>query len=163
VGLDRPIEVGPRPLDSVRAEPPSGRVDDGANAGHASSQVADAVRTIREYVPGDPIKLVNWAATARAGEVMVKELESPVAPAVVISVDLGRGGEAAEHAASRAAAIALSSLQLGLPVFLLTAEAAGPRSGPVTSAVEVGRRLARAVPGTPAAPAGGVQPIVVSA
>jgi uncharacterized protein (DUF58 family) len=157
VVLERPFEVGPMPAtDAGRRPPPAGGDDDGRDASRTSSVTADAVKTIREYVAGDPIKLVHWAATARSGELMVKELESPTAPALVIAVDLRH--QAAELIASRAAGLALEGLHAGVPVELLTCEAAtGPRSGRVRSAVEVGRRLARAVPGPlPALPADAV-------
>ena len=162
VELARPFEVGPMPVP-VRLDAPRGSEDTGTDDGRVASASADAVKTVREYVAGDPIKLVHWAATARAGELMVKELEAPVAPVLCIAVDLRRGDEASvEDAASRAAGLALAAIAAGVPVTMLTAEATGPRSGPVASGGDVNRRLARAVPGPlPAAPRG-TDPIVVS-
>jgi uncharacterized protein (DUF58 family) len=135
VPLARAFEVGPKPVfDSRDRVPPLGREDD------------NVVKTIREYVAGDPIKLVHWAATARAGELMVKELEAPTAPVLTIAVDLRVDDP--ELVASRAAGRAMAALEAGVPVELLTCDATtGPRSGPVMSSVEVGRRLARAVAG----------------
>lgn len=163
VELARPFEVGPMPAP-VDLEAPRGADESGTDDGRVASATADAVKTIREYVAGDPIKLVHWAATARAGELMVKELESPVAPVLCIGVDLRGGREAAvEEAAARAAGLALAALRAGVPVTLLTSEATGPRSGPVAAPSEVNRRLARAVPGPlPAAPRG-TDPIWVRA
>jgi hypothetical protein len=57
----------------------------------------------------------------------------------------------------------LAAITAGVPVSLLTAEAAGPRSGPVSSASDVNRRLARAVAGGLPAPPRGTEPIVVRA
>ena len=156
VALPTPLEIGPHPADvdgpPVRDDGPEGRDGRRLVAG-----AADAVRSTRAYLPGDPIKLVHWAATARFGEVMVKELEAVASPAVAVSVDLDGPPAAAERAASRAAGVANAALRLGLPVVLLTAEAGGPRSGPAGSPRHVGRRLARAVAGPPAAaPAGAV-------
>lgn len=163
VELPRPFEIGPRPL-SVTLEAPRGADDSGSDDGRVSSTTADAVKTIREYVAGDPIKLVHWAATARAGELMVKELESPVAPVLCIAVDLrGRDGASVEEAASRAAGLALAGLEHGLPVTLLTSELSGPRSGPVNAPSEVNRRLARAVAGPLPHPPRGTDPIWVRA
>jgi uncharacterized protein (DUF58 family) len=163
VELARPMEVGPRPTD-VTQRVPEGREQDGREALQATSTLADAVKTVREYVAGDPIKLVHWAATARSGELMVKELESPVAPALVIAVDLrGGGDDDVEGAASRAAGLALAGLRQGLPVVLMTAERSGPRIGPVGSNVEVGRRLARAVAGALPVPPRGTEPVVIRA
>ena len=163
VELPRAFEVGPMPIPA-RLDPPRGSEDNGTDDGRVASSLADAVKTVREYVAGDPIKLVHWPATARSGELMVKELEAPVAPVLCIAVDLRRGDDAAvEDAASRAAGIALAALAAGVPVTLLTAEAAGPRSGPVASAADVNRRLARAIAGALPAPPRGTEPIVVSA
>lgn len=164
VELPRPFEVGPMPA-AVTFEAPQGADDSGTDEGRISSTTADAVKTIREYVAGDPIKLVHWAATARAGELMVKELESPVAPILCIAVDLrGPDPQAVEAAASRAAGLALAGLSAGVPVALLTHEpVTGPRSGPVSAPSEVNRRLARAVAGPlPPAPRG-TDPVVVRA
>jgi len=159
VELARPFEVGPRPA-AVELEAPRGADESGTDDGRVASATADAVKTIREYVAGDPIKLVHWAATARAGELMVKELESPVAPVLCIGLDLRGGAEAAvEEAAARAAGLALAALRAGVPVTLLTSETAGPRSGPVAAPSEVNRRLARAVPGPLPAPPRGADPI----
>ncbi|HUP86709.1 MAG TPA: DUF58 domain-containing protein [Acidimicrobiales bacterium] len=162
VDLTRPFEVGPMPV-GMRLDAPRGSEDSGTDDGRVASSLADAVKTVREYVAGDAIKLVHWPATARAGELMVKELEAPVAPVLCIAVDLRNGTEAAvEEAASRAAGLALAAIAAGVPVTLLTAEAAGPRSGPVVSPGDVNRRLARAVAGAlPPAPRG-TDPIVVS-
>lgn len=163
VELARPFEVGPRPAP-VELRPPRGSEDTGTDDGRVASASADAVKTIRDYVAGDPIKLVHWAATARAGELMVKELEAPVAPALCLAVDL-RGGDAAavEGAAAHAAGLALAALRAGVPVLLLTSEATGPRSGPVAAPSEVNRRLARAVAGPLPAPPRGSEPVWVRA
>lgn len=154
VELPRPFEVGPRPIP-VALEAPRGSDDSGSDHGWVASAMADAVKTVREYHAGDPIKAVHWAATARAGEVMIKELESSVAPVLCIAVDLRGAPDAVEEAAARAAGLALAGLSAGVAVTMLTSEAAGPRSGPVSAAPEVNRRLARAVAGAlPAAPRG---------
>lgn len=163
VELPRPFEVGPMPIPA-RLEPPRGTEDSGTDDGRVASSLADAVKTVREYVAGDAIKLVHWPATARSGELMVKELEAPVAPVLCLAVDLRRGDDASvEEAASRAAGLALAAISAGVPVTMLTAEATGPRSGPVTSSGDVNRRLARAIAGPLPAPPRGTDPIVVSA
>jgi uncharacterized protein (DUF58 family) len=163
VELSRPFEVGPMPAP-VELHPPRGTEDSGADDGRVASATADAVKTIREYVAGDPIKLVHWAATARAGELMVKELEAPVAPALCLAVDLrGPDPVAVEEAAAHAAGLALAALRAGVPLILLTCEAAGPRSGPVAAPSEVNRRLARAIGGPLPAPPRGSEPIWIRA
>jgi uncharacterized protein (DUF58 family) len=105
----------------------------------------DTFKGIKVYAPGDPIRIVHWPATARWGELMVKEMEAPTAAELDIVVDLRGGPEETEKAASVAAGLARAGLLSGVTVFLLTAEGAGPRIGAVSTPVEVGRRLARAV------------------
>ena len=149
LALARPTEVGPAPIDTEVTAP--GAQGDGADERSAPGwRDGDVVRGAREYVPGDPVKLVHWPATARTGTLMVKELDAPHRPGLVLVVDLRGGGAAAETAAGRAAGIANAALVAGTPVILCTAEAGGPVAGRVASPVEVSRRLARAVAGAPA-------------
>jgi uncharacterized protein (DUF58 family) len=86
---------------------------------------------------------------------MVRELEAPGRAPLTIAVDLRGDDDEAEHAAGRAAGLALAALRGGVPVTLATVEADGPVLAPVADAAAVGRRLARAVPGAPPTPAAG--------
>ena len=147
--LARPTEVGPAPIDTG-VTPPGIRADGVDERSTPGWRDGDIVRGAREYVPGDPVKLVHWPATARAGTLMVKELDAPHRPGLVLIVDLRGGGAAAETAAGRAAGIANAALAAGAPVTMCTAEATGPVGGRVESPVGVSRRLARAVAGPPA-------------
>ena len=137
--LDRPIDVAPVPIEEPLAA--------GALAARAGGE---AVRTLREYVRGDAAKLIHWPSTARRGELVVKELEQPDRPGLVLRVELGSDPVQAELFAGRAMGAALGALRAGLEVTLLTAERDGRRAGRVRSPIEAGRRLARAVPGAPA-------------
>jgi uncharacterized protein (DUF58 family) len=148
VALGRPMEVGPLPIESPVASPLASRPS-GSDDRRAMASAADLVRSTRDYVAGDPIKLVHWTSTARYGDLMVKELEAPGSPVLALVVDLRPGGDEAELAAGRAAGIANAALAAGTPVTMLTAEVTGPRVGPVINPVEVGRRLARAVTTAP--------------
>jgi uncharacterized protein (DUF58 family) len=156
VDLERPLEVGPQPLPVELSLPPvageADEVDDGCRGDGNSPEL---VRGARAYVVGDPLRLVHWPASARAGSLMVRELEAPGRAPLVIAVDLRGSDEEAERAAGRAAGLALAALRAGVPVTLATAEAEGPVLRPVADAVSVGRRLARAVSGPPPAPAPG--------
>jgi uncharacterized protein (DUF58 family) len=162
VRLARPLEVAPQPL-TVRFEPTQGSDREAQARPRASSAGQDDTRGVRAYVDGDPIRLVHWPATARTGAVMVRELEGPQRTRLLIVVDLRADGRDAdtdvEIAASRAAGLAIAALEHGTVVDLATVEPDGPRTGPVRSALEAGRRLARAVPGAPAAarPPAGVE------
>lgn len=144
--LPRPIEVGPWPAD-MTVPPPTGAGPRGHEARSAPHTGDDLVRGAREYRPGDPIKTIHWTASARQGDLMVKELEAAAAPPLTVAVDLRVGGDRAEAVASWAAGVAVGALDAGIPVTLLTCERDGPASGPVAARTEVSRRLARAIPG----------------
>ena len=160
-GLPRAIEVGPWPAD-MTVPPPAGAGPRGHEARSAPHAGDDLVRGAREYRPGDAIKTIHWAASARHGDLMVKELEAAAAPPLTIAVDLRIGGDRAEAAASWAAGVAVGALDAGIPVSLLTCERDGPTAGEVSTRSEVSRRLARAVPGRVAdAPPGAGRVIVV--
>jgi len=156
VDLPRPLEVGPQPLPVELSLPPvAGEVDDVDDGCRGDGDAAELVRGARSYVVGDPLRLVHWPATARAGSLMVRELETPGRAPLTIAVDLRGPEDEAEAAAGRAAGLALAALRGGVPVTLATVEDDGPVVAPVADAVAVGRRLARAVPGPPPVPAPG--------
>jgi hypothetical protein len=71
---------------------------------------------------------------------------------ICLVVDLRAGGAEAEAAASRAAGIGRATLAAGGVVWCCTCETDGAVSEPVANTRELGRRLARAVPGEPASP-----------
>jgi len=148
VDLERPVEVAPRPIPG-RYDARRGADREAQARPRASASGIEVTRGVREYVDGDPIRLVHWPATARTGAVMVRELEGPQRPRLIIVVDLRGDPKDAEIAASRAAGLALAALADATMVDLATAEPGGARRGPVQSPLEVGRRLARAVPGPP--------------
>ena len=127
VPLRRPVEVAPR---RGKAEPVSTASSGEAGEASAATGVGgDRVRGVREYLPGDPLRLVHWPATARHGQILVKELEHPDRPHLDIVVDL-RGDEACGGGRGRAGhGPVCSALDEGLEVTLHTAEAGGPRSG----------------------------------
>ncbi|HLY82484.1 MAG TPA: DUF58 domain-containing protein [Acidimicrobiales bacterium] len=148
LSLAVPLEVGPAPAQ-VNLDDFVGLGTGAADAQARGTSGHDTIRGVRDYATGDPIRIVHWPATARWGEVMVKELEDPTAPKVVIVVDLRGRPDRSEAAASIAAGLAGAALQAGWSVALLTAEVGGPRAGDVDSPVHVGRRLAHAVTDAP--------------
>ncbi|MCA1692678.1 MAG: hypothetical protein LC733_10950, partial [Actinobacteria bacterium] len=77
---------------------------------------------------------------------VVKEVEDPETARLVIVLDLGPGGVAAERAAGRAAWYAFEALGRGYDVVLGTAEGARLVVGRVRSGSEINRRLAAAAP-----------------
>jgi len=160
IPLLRTLYVGPRPLPAADVFPELARTWGEGEPRPAPS--GDLVRGVRPYLPGDPQRRVHWRATARVGDLVVKEVEDIDAPRILIAVDLGSGGAAGERAAGRAAWYAEEGMRRGYTVVLATAELARQadhaRSVPVTGAVsspsDVTRRLAAAAaPGKPAIPA----------
>ncbi len=154
--LARPLEVGPRPIPVELSLPPlAGEADEVEEGCRGDGDAPELVRGARAYVVGDPLRFVHWPATARAGALMVRELESPGRAPLTIALDLRGPADEAEAAAGRAAGLALAALRGGVPVTLATAEADGPVLAAVADPVSVGRRLARAVAGPPPMPAPG--------
>jgi uncharacterized protein (DUF58 family) len=117
--------------------------------------MGDVVRGVRDYVPGDPIRRVHWPSSARRGDIVVKEVEEPAAPRLIVALDMGGGGVAGEAAAGRAAWYAYEALRRGYEVVLATAEPGGPVTGRVGPPTDVNQRLARASRGAPLLPAAG--------
>jgi uncharacterized protein (DUF58 family) len=151
--LPRPMAVGPRPVAPPHPFPELfGAWGDGAPRPAA---VGDVVRGVRDYVPGDPVRRVHWPSTARRGDLVVKEVEEPGAPRLVVSLDLGGGGAAGETAAARAAWYAYEALRRGYEVVLATAEPAGPVTARIGPPTDVNQQLARATRGAPRLPVGG--------
>jgi uncharacterized protein (DUF58 family) len=134
--LAAPLEVGPFPTDV-----------DLADAAPVPDIGEEDLRGIRAYLPGDSSRKLHWPATARTGEMMIRETDGVTVAPVVILVDLVGPAATVEPTVSRAAGLALAALKRGAAVVLITAEPSGPVTGAVTSPLEVSRRLARATVG----------------
>ncbi len=103
-------------------------------------------RGIRPYAPGDPRRVVHWPATSHAGVLMVRESERPTDDPVFVELVLPREPDAAEAEAERTMAGVTECLARHQPVVLATSEPAGRVVRPVAGQLDLGRRLARAVP-----------------
>ena len=78
---------------------------------------------IRDYQPGDPLKIINWKATARTGRIMVNEFESERKVDVVFVVDASKRNEPVfDHLIRAAASLMLNALNEGTSFGLLLAE-----------------------------------------
>lgn len=147
IGLPQALYVGPRPLPPAQPFPELGR---GVGDGPARpGPEGDSVRSVRAYVPGDPQRQVHWRSSAHHGDLVVKEVALPSAPALTILVDLGAGGEAGERAARRAGWYTREALRRGYRVMLATHDRTGRVIDVVGSTTEINRRLAVVVPGSP--------------
>jgi uncharacterized protein (DUF58 family) len=150
VPLTRPLHVAPRlgvpgpagsrPEDSAGSSP--WRVPSGAGE----------PRGVRPFEAGDSRRSVHWPATSHVGVLMVRERERQNDEPVVIEVVLPRDPGEAEAEAERVMGVVARYLTRGQLVVLGTLEAQGRCVRPVRDRVDLGRRLARAVP-----PAGGLE------
>jgi uncharacterized protein (DUF58 family) len=144
VPLARPLAVGPRAIPVNVAFPELYPVR--PEGGGRPSVTGDVVRGVRPYVPGDPRRWVHWRASARVGDLVVKEVEDAGAPRLILVLNLGNGGMAAERAAGRAAWWALEALRREYELVLATAEGTRLVIEPARSWTDVNRRLAAAAP-----------------
>ena len=152
VELPVPLTVAPRAISAaprLRARPQDDALSTVATAAYGAG---DTVRAVRPYVPGDAARLVHWPTSARRGSLVVREHEPPPAVGIALVVDLAGSAEDAETVASRAAGIGRATIAAGGAVWCCTRESAGPVSALVANARDLGRRLARAVPGEPGEP-----------
>lgn len=144
VPLPHPVFVAPRtgtPDDTAARPDPA--------AGDAELRVPAGVgepRGVRPYTPGDSRHLVHWPATAHVGALMVRESERQADDPVLVEAALPADPAAAEARAERLMATVADLLVRRRPVLLATTEPDGRVVRPVRDTVDLGRRLARAVP-----------------
>ncbi len=153
VPLPRPLHVAPR---YGRATEVTTRPAD--SAGDAPLRVpsgAGEPRGVRPYQPGDTRRAVHWPATSHVGSLMVRERERQTEDPVVIDVVLPPDPLEAEAESERVMAAVNLCLIRGQPVVLRTREPDGHVMRPVRDRIDLGRRLARAVPPPPVPPGSG--------
>lgn len=80
---------------------------------------------VREYLPGDPFKFINWKASARLNKLMVNEYEREGTRTIILVIDRGPNmlvgtsvENALEYAVSLAATLARSFVRSGASVGL---------------------------------------------
>jgi uncharacterized protein (DUF58 family) len=153
VELARPLHVAPR-----TGEPGAlSTVTDDA-LGEAPLRTPAGMgepRGVRPYRSGDPRRSVHWPATAHAGVLMVRETERQRDDPIVIDVVLPDDPTLAEAETERVMAAATDFLARGRPVVLGTDEPEGRTLRPLRDRIDLGRRLARAVPPAGVAPPDG--------
>ncbi len=71
------VEVLPRPLHTLITSPRGGRARRVSELGRAANVAGqgDELRELREHVPGDPFKRIAWKASAKRGQLLVREME----------------------------------------------------------------------------------------
>ena len=121
VVLDEEVVVFPavRPLDAARRRRLAAG---GARSLHRRGRGHD-LYNLREYRAGDDRRLIHWRSSAKAGTLVVRELEADTATdaRIVLVGDGGRDPERLEAALSEAASLAVHLIGAGAAV-----ELAGP-------------------------------------
>jgi hypothetical protein len=142
--LPRLLHVAPR---AGTAGAPLVAVDDAhGDAPLRVPAVLGEPRGVRPYAPGDPRRTVHWPATSHAGTLMVRESERQTDEPVLVELVLPADPAAAEAEAERMMATVGDCLVGHRPVVLVTTEPGGRVVRPVVDRIDLGRRLARAVP-----------------
>jgi len=83
------------------------------------------LRNLRPYLPGDDPRLLHWKTSARAGDLMVKELSDEERPRVLLVVEDAAPGTptaAIEANITYAASLAAHAIRLGSEVQLVTGD-----------------------------------------
>jgi len=106
-------------------------------------------RGVRDYQSGDLPGWVHWPATAHAGSLMVREMEAATMPPVSVDAHLPEDPAEADEVAGHILATVARLLAMGRSVELVTVEPTGTISRPVSSRLEAGRRLSKALPLVP--------------
>ncbi len=156
VVLPRPLHVAPRFGTPERLATLT--LD---STGDAERRVAAGVgepKGIRPYQPGDTRRSVHWPATAHVGTLMVREHERQTDDPVIVEVELPPDGDEAEAKVERIMATVHRELVRGEVVILVTREPDGRVTRVVRDPIDLGRRLARAVPAPAPAPDSGDAP-----
>jgi uncharacterized protein (DUF58 family) len=95
-----PLMIRALPRSAARTLPPqrpsaSVAADRAGNARRRRPGGGSDLREIRELLPGDAFKTIAWKATAKAGRLMVREVESEVQETLYVILDISgsmRGG-----------------------------------------------------------------------
>lgn len=90
IGAPTRLTVTPPVLPLAEGVLAGRRGTEGTVAARIQSMPSDDDVMTREYRPGDPMRRVHWAATARQGELMVRQEESATSPEATLILDLRR-------------------------------------------------------------------------
>lgn len=115
-----------RPRRHPIAMLPSGRWRDLEGPTREVSRGTATFHQLRDYVPGDDMRHIDWRATARTGDLIVREHVDTTKPEVVVIVDNRERafGEADfEEGVDVAASVLAAAEQAGFPTRLLFADA----------------------------------------
>ncbi len=78
--------------------------------------------SVREYAPGDDVRLISWKLSAKVGRPLIREFAEMVGDRVIVRANGVPFGEETEHRIARAASIARFFIDEGAEVRLVTDE-----------------------------------------
>ncbi len=114
------------PLSSVNIAP-GGQAGEGRRSRRSALETTVSVETVREYLPGDPLKAIHWPTSARRGFLHVRQFDHTPASDWWIFLDLeervqvGSGDDSTtEHGVILAASLVDLGLRNGHAVGLVT-------------------------------------------
>jgi uncharacterized protein (DUF58 family) len=157
LGLVEAVREAPVPVLAIRARPAIGHVSLPAEwtvsedshgdqaQGHAGESLE--LNMLRRYEPGDAVRRVDWRASGRIGELVVRQFQHPASVLVKLLVqlpetqDVGQPDAPAEHAVRVAVAAGALLAREGVKALLLL-----PNAAPVDAADAMSHALAGALP-----------------
>jgi uncharacterized protein (DUF58 family) len=92
------VRAAPIEAQGLNIEEARGAARRGRAARRSWSGANDEFLSLREYVPGDSLRGVAWRASARRGELVVRELGAPAGGEIWILLELGAPGDAVREA-----------------------------------------------------------------
>lgn len=84
--------VLPRPVPTAQIQIPYSRIMGAVLSRKRVCEDPFEFGGLREYARGDPMKYINWKATARAGKLLTNLHESTMSQKVVMAIDMEGGG-----------------------------------------------------------------------
>ncbi len=121
-GIGTTLTVAVRPRRHHLRMLPSGRMRDLDGPTRERSEGSASFHQLREYVPGDDLRRIHWRATARTGDLIVKEMVDTTRPELVVVLDnrsRAIGAADFEEAVEVAASVLHAAEADGFPTLLL--------------------------------------------
>jgi len=129
--LGRAVDIAVWPYVVELEIPPGGLSSDPDTAASGARTPSADDASLRVYRPGDDLRRVHWASSAKRGTMLVRNDERSGKRPVTVVLDLPSDDVGVEWSISLAASIALAMLRAGHPVRFLPTGApssTGPRS-----------------------------------